>query len=201
MVTDYKPAASEVKSLREMTGAGMMDVRNALVEAGGDVEAARRILRERGGLKAAKRGGRSTGEGKIGAYIHGGGTKGVLVEVGCETDFVASNEKMGEFVKDLTLQIVSSENTRYVSVDEVPEEVRQAELEVYRAQAADKPAAVQDKIAEGRLKKWYAEVVLLEQPYFRDESTTVDQHRAALAREMGENIEVKRFARFDVKAG
>ena len=201
MVTDYKPAASEVKSLREMTGAGMMDVRNALVEAGGDVDAARRILREKGMAKANKLAGRTTTEGRIGAYVHGGNTKGVLVEVRCETDFVASNDKMGEFVKDLTLQIVSSENTRYVSVDDVPEEVREAELEVYRAQAADKPAAVQDKIAEGRLKKWYGEVVLLQQPYFRDESMTVEEHRAALSREMGENIEIKRFARYDVKAG
>jgi elongation factor Ts len=201
VVTDYKPSAAEVKSLREMTGAGMMDVRNALVEAGGSVDEARRILREKGMAKANKLAGRTTTEGRVGAYVHGGNTKGVLVEVGCETDFVASNDKMGEFVKDLTLQIVSSENTRYVSVADVPEEVRQAELEVYRAQAADKPAAVQDKIAEGRLKKWYGEVVLLEQPYFRDESVTVDQHRAALAREMGENIEVKRFARYDVKAG
>ncbi len=200
MVTDYKPAASEVKSLREMTGAGMMDVRNALVEAGGDIDSARRILREKGMAKANKLAGRTTTEGRIGAYVHGGNTKGVLVEVGCETDFVASNDKMGEFVKDLTLQIVSSENTRYVSVADVPEEVRQAELEVYRAQAADKPAAVQDKIAEGRLKKWYSEVVLLQQPFFRDESVTVDEHRAALAREMGENIEIKKFARYDVKA-
>ncbi len=201
MVTDYKPAASEVKSLREMTGAGMMDVRNALVEAGGDIDSARRILREKGMAKANKLAGRTTTEGRIGAYVHGGNTKGVLVEVGCETDFVASNDKMGEFVKDLTLQIVSSENTRYVSVEDVPEEVREAELEVYRAQAADKPAAVQDKIAEGRLKKWYGEVVLLQQPYFRDESMTVEEHRAALSREMGENIEIKRFARYDVKAG
>ncbi len=200
MVTDYKPAASEVKSLREMTGAGMMDVRNALVEAGGDVDSARRILREKGMAKANKLAGRTTTEGRIGAYVHGGNTKGVLVEVGCETDFVAKNEKFGAFVKDLTLQIVSSEGTRFVSVDEVPEDVRQAELEVYRAQAADKPPAVQDKIAEGRLKKWYSEVVLLQQPFFRDESVTVDEHRAALAREMGENIEIKKFARYDVKA-
>ena len=198
-MTDYKPSAAEVKSLREATGAGMMDVRNALVEAVGDVDAARTILRERGQAKAVKLAGRSTTEGKVGAYVHGGGQRGVLVEVGCETDFVANNEKFAAFVKDLTLQIVSSDFTRWVSVDEVPEDAKQVELDVFRAQAADKPANVQDKIAEGRLKKWYSEVVLLEQPYFRDESMTVDQHRAALSREMGENIEVKRFARFDIK--
>jgi len=179
----------------------MMDVRNALVEAGGDVDSARRILREKGMAKANKLAGRTTTEGRIGAYVHNGNTKGVLVEVRCETDFVASNDKMGDFVKDLTLQIVSSESTRYVSVDDVPEEVRQAELEVYRAQLANVPAARQDAAAQGRLKKWYAEVVLLEQPYFRDEKVTVDEHRASLSRELGENIEIKRFARYDVKAG
>jgi len=197
---DYKPSAAEVKALRDATGAGMLEVRNALVEAKGDLEAAKRILRERGSAKAAKRGGRSTGEGKIGAYIHGGGTKGVLVEVGCETDFVANTDKFADFVKDMTLQIVSSEGTQWVSVDDVPEEARDAELAIYRKQAADegKPENIQQKIAEGRLDKWYADVVLLRQPYFRDESKTVDEVRAALSAETGENIELKRFARYEV---
>ncbi len=195
-MSDYKPSAADVKSLREQTGAGMLDVRDALVEAVGDIDAAKKILRERGQAKAAKRGGRTTTDGKIASYIHGGGTKGVLVEVGCETDFVANTDKFQEFAKDLCLQIVSSEGTRWVSIDEVPEEAKEAELEVYRSQAAEKPAEVQDKIAEGKLRKWYEEVCILQQPYFRDEKQTVEQVRAALSSEMGENIEIKRFASY-----
>ncbi|MEY4225665.1 MAG: Translation elongation factor Ts [Actinomycetota bacterium] len=195
-MSDYKPAAADVKTLREQTGAGMMEVRDALVEAAGDLEAAKKVLREKGLAKAAKRGGRATSDGKIASYIHGGGTKGVLVEVGCETDFVAKTDKFQEFAKDICLQIVSMDATRYVSIEDVPEEAKEAELEIYRSQAADKPADVQDKIAEGKLRKWYEEVCLLQQPYFRDEDQTVEQVRAALSSEMGENIEIKRFASF-----
>lgn len=195
-MSDYKPSAAEVKVLRDQTGAGMLDVRDALAEAAGDLDAAKKILRERGQAKAAKRGGRSTTDGKVASYIHGGGTKGVLVEIGCETDFVANTDKFQEFAKDICLQIVSSDGTLYVSVEEVPEEAKAAEIEVYRSQAADKPAEVQDKIAEGKLRKWYEEVVLLNQPYFRDEDLSVEQVRAALSSEMGENIEIKRFASY-----
>ena len=195
-MSDYKPSAAEVKVLRDQTGAGMLDVRDALAEAAGDLDAAKKILRERGQAKAAKRGGRSTTDGKVASYIHGGGTKGVLVEIGCETDFVANTDKFQEFAKDICLQIVSSDGTLYVSVEEVPEEAKTAEIEVYRSQAADKPADVQDKIAEGKLRKWYEEVVLLNQPYFRDEDLSVEQVRAALSSEMGENIEIKRFASY-----
>lgn len=195
-MSDYKPAAADVKTLREQTGAGMMEVRDALVEAAGDMEAARKVLREKGLAKAAKRGGRATSDGKIASYIHGGGVKGVLVEVGCETDFVANTDKFQEFVKDICLQIVSMDGTRWVSEDDVPEEAKEAELEIYRSQAADKPADVQQKIAEGKLRKWFEEVVLLNQPYFRDEDQTVEQVRAALSSEMGENIEIKRFASY-----
>ena len=195
-MSDYKPSAAEVKVLRDQTGAGMLDVRDALAEAAGDLDAAKKILRERGQAKAAKRGGRSTTDGKVASYIHGGGTKGVLVEIGCETDFVANTDKFQEFAKDICLQIVSSDGTLYVSVEEVPEEAKAAEIEVYRSQAADKPADVQDKIAEGKLRKWYEEVVLLNQPYFRDEDLSVEQVRAALSSEMGENIEIKRFASY-----
>ena len=200
MSTDYKPSAADVKALRDATGAGMLEARDALKETSGDVDNAKRILRERGSAKAAKRGGRSTGQGKIGAYIHTGGTKGVLVEVGCETDFVANTPKFAEFVKDMTLQIVSSEGTQWISVDDVPEDAREAELAIYRKQAADegKPENIQQKIAEGRLDKWYADVVLLRQPYFRDEKETVEDVRAALSAETGENIELKRFARYEV---
>ena len=195
-MSDYKPAAADVKTLREQTGAGMMEVRDALVEAAGDMEAARKVLREKGLAKAAKRGGRATSDGKIASYIHGGGVKGVLVEVGCETDFVANTDKFQEFVKDISLQIVSMDGTRWVSEADVPEDAKEAELEIYRTQAADKPADVQQKIAEGKLRKWFEEVVLLNQPYFRDEDQTVEQVRAALSSEMGENIEIKRFASY-----
>jgi elongation factor Ts len=195
-MSDYKPAAADVKTLREQTGAGMMEVRDALVEAAGDLEAAKKVLREKGLAKAAKRGGRATSDGKIASYIHGGGTKGVLVEVGCETDFVAKTDKFQEFAKDICLQIVSMDATRYIAIEDVPEADKEAELEIYRSQAADKPADVQDKIAEGKLRKWYEEVCLLQQPYFRDEDQTVEQVRAALSSEMGENIEIKRFASF-----
>jgi elongation factor Ts len=195
-MSDYKPAAADVKTLREQTGAGMMEVRDALVEAAGDVESARKILREKGLAKAAKRGGRATSDGKIASYIHGGGVKGVLVEVGCETDFVANTDKFQEFVKDICLQVVSMDGTRWVAEADVPEEAKEAELEIYRSQAADKPADVQQKIAEGKLRKWFEEVVLLNQPYFRDEDQTVEQVRAALSSEMGENIEIKRFASY-----
>jgi elongation factor Ts len=199
-VSEYKPSAAEIKDLRERTGAGMMDVRNALVEAAGDTEAALKALREAGIAKAQKLAGRETTEGKIGAYVHGGGQKGVLVEVRCNTDFVANSEPFGVFVKDLLLQIVSSEGTRWISVADVPEDAKQAELEIYRAQGAGegKPAEIVEKMAEGRLRKWYEEVVLLEQPWFRDEKLKVEEVRASLARETGENIEIARFASYTV---
>lgn len=195
-MSDYKPSAADVKVLRDQTGAGMMEVRDALVEAAGDMDAAKKVLREKGLAKAAKRGGRATSEGKVASYIHGGGVKGVLVEVGCETDFVANTDKFGEFVKDMCLQIVSMDGTRWISEADVPEEAKEAELEIFRSQAADKPADVQVKISEGKLRKWFEEVCLLNQPYFRDEDLTVEQHRAALSSEMGENIEIKRFSSY-----
>ena len=195
-MSDYKPSAADVKVLRDQTGAGMMEVRDALVEAAGDMDAAKKVLREKGLAKAAKRGGRATSEGKVASYIHGGGVKGVMVEIGCETDFVANTDKFGEFVKDMCLQIVSMDGTRWISEADVPEEAKEAELEIFRTQAADKPADVQVKIAEGKLRKWYEEVCLLNQPYFRDEDVSVEQHRAALSSEMGENIEIKRFASY-----
>jgi elongation factor Ts len=195
-MSDYKPSAADVKVLRDQTGAGMMEVRDALVEAAGDMDAAKKVLREKGLAKAAKRGGRATSEGKVASYIHGGGVKGVMVEIGCETDFVANTDKFGEFVKDMCLQIVSMDGTRWISEADVPEEAKEAELEIFRTQAADKPADVQVKISEGKLRKWFEEVCLLNQPYFRDEDLTVEQFRAALSSEMGENIEIKRFASY-----
>jgi elongation factor Ts len=199
-VSDYKPSPADIRALRERSGAGMLDVRNALVTAEGDSEAAFKALRESGIAKAAKLAGRETSEGKIGAYIHPGGQKGVLVEVRCNTDFVANSEPVGVFVKDMLLQIVSSDNTRWVRIEDVPDEARDSELSIFREQAAQegKTGQVVDKIAEGRLRKWYEEVVLLEQPYFRDEKLKVEEVRAALARETGENIEIARFASYTV---
>ncbi len=199
-MSDYKPTPAEIKELRERSGAGMLDVRNALAEAGGDREAALRALRESGIAKAAKLAGRETSEGRIGSYIHPGAQKGVLVEVRCNTDFVANSEPVAVFVKDMLLQIVSTEGTRWIAVDDVPAAARDAELDIYRSQAAaeGKPEPVQEKIAEGRLRKWYEEVVLLEQPYFRDEKLKVEEVRAALSRETGENIEIARFASYTV---
>jgi elongation factor Ts len=199
-VSDYKPSPADIKALRERSGAGMLDVRNALVAAEGDSEAAFKALRESGIAKAAKLAGRETSEGKIGAYIHPGGQKGVLVEIRCNTDFVANSEPVGVFVKDMLLQIVSSDNTRWVRIEDVDEAARDAELAIFREQAAQegKTGPVIDKIAEGRLRKWYEEVVLLEQPYFRDEKLKVEEVRAALARETGENIEIHRFASYTV---
>jgi elongation factor Ts len=199
-VSDYKPSPADIKALRERSGAGMLDVRDALVAAEGDSEAAFKALRESGIAKAAKLAGRETSEGKIGAYIHPGGQKGVLVEIRCNTDFVANSEPVGVFVKDMLLQIVSSDNTRWVRIEDVDDAARDAELAIFREQAAQegKTGPVIDKIAEGRLRKWYEEVVLLEQPYFRDEKLKVEEVRAALARETGENIEIHRFASYTV---
>jgi elongation factor Ts len=199
-VSDYKPSPADIKALRERSGAGMLDVRNALVEANGDAEAAFKALREAGIAKAAKLAGRETSEGKVGAYIHPGGQKGVLVEIRCNTDFVANSEPVEAFVKDMCLQIVSSDNTRWVKVEDVPDAARDTELELFRNEAANagRPADKLDQIAQGRLRKWYEEVVLLEQPYFRDEKLKVEEVRAALARETGENIQVARFASYVV---
>ena len=199
-MSDYKPSPADIKALRERSGAGMLDVRNALVEANGDAEAAFKALREAGIAKAAKLAGRETSEGKVGAYIHPGGQKGVLVEIRCNTDFVANSEPVEAFVKDMCLQIVSSDNTRWVKVEDVPDAARDTELELFRNEAANagRPADKLDQIAQGRLRKWYEEVVLLEQPYFRDEKLKVEEVRAALARETGENIQVARFASYVV---
>jgi elongation factor Ts len=200
-VSDYKPTTDAIRSLREQTGAGMMDVRDALREALGDADQARRILRERGAARAAKLSGRATSQGRIAAYVHATDPdtpprRGVLIEVRCNTDFVAKSEPFQIFVNEMLLQIVSSEHTRWIAVSDVPDEAGQAELDIYRSQAADKSDEVRDRIAQGRLRKWYEEVCLLEQPYFRDEKRRVEDIRAALANETGENIEIARFASY-----
>jgi elongation factor Ts len=197
MATSYTPTAQEVKAVREITSAGMMDCKRALAETGGDVDEAVKLLRERGIAKVAKLAGRGTTEGIVEAYVHGNGRIGVLVEVGCNTDFVANTPDFRNFAHEVALQISAMPDTRWVSRDDVPEDAREAELSIFRAQAEDKPEQVRDRIAQGKLAKWYESVVLLEQPYIRDGDKTIEQLRAELSSQVGENVEIKRFARFE----
>jgi elongation factor Ts len=190
-------SAAQVKELRDKTGAGMMDCKKALVEANGDVEKAVEILREKGLAAAAKRAGRATGEGIIDSYIHAGGRIGVLVEVNCETDFVARNQQFQEFAHNIAMQIAAT-NPSYVSIEDVPEDVVEREREILRQQALNegKPEKVVDKIVEGRLAKFYQEVCLLEQPYIRDTDRTVKDLLTEQIATIGENISIRRFVRF-----
>ena len=192
-------SAEMVRKLREETGAGMMDCKNALVEAKGDIEAARELLRKKGLAAAAKRAGRAASEGIVGHYIHPGSKVGVIVEVNCETDFVAKTAEFQALVKDVAMHVAAS-SPLYVSKDEVPAEVLDKEKEIYRAQAATegKPANVQERIAEGKLKQYYASFCLLEQPFVKDANLTVGQLVQEKIALMKENIVVRRFARFRV---
>jgi elongation factor Ts len=193
-------SAGDVKALRERTGAGMMDCKKALQEAGGEMDKAIELLRVRGQAQAAKRGGRAAGEGLIESYVHATGKIGVLVEINCETDFVARNDDFKEFAKDVALHIAAS-SAEYVSEDEVPDERRQQELRIFEQQASDKPENVRAKIAEGKLGKWLEEVVLLKQEHVnRDKhgGQTIEDLRAATAARTGENVIIRRFARFEV---
>ncbi|WP_081462252.1 translation elongation factor Ts [Alicyclobacillus acidocaldarius] len=194
--------AAMVKELRERTGAGMMDCKKALTEAGGDMEQAIVILRERGLAQAAKKAGRIAAEGVVEAYIHGGGRIGVLVEVNCETDFVAKNEEFRTFVKDIAMHIAAS-NPQYVRREEVPQDVIEREREILRAQTLNegKPEHVVDKIVEGRLEKFFKENCLLEQPFVKDPDKTVDTLVKEKIATIGENISIRRFARFVVGEG
>jgi elongation factor Ts len=195
-------SAQDVKALRDRTGAGIMDAKSALQESGGDVDKAIEILRVKGQASAAKRGGRHAAEGVVASYIHAGGNIGVLVEVDCETDFVARTEQFQDFAREVALHVAAA-NPLYVSYEDVPEEAREAELRVLREQAAaeGKPENVQEKIVEGRLNKWLEEVVLLNQAHINDEKhggKTLEELRAELAANTGENVVVRRFARFQV---
>ena len=196
-------SAQDVKALRDRTGAGMMDSKKALQEAGGDVDKAIEILRVKGQASAAKRGGRAATEGVVTSYIHAGGNIGVLVEVDCETDFVARTEGFQEFARDVAVHGAAAPDLRYVSDDEVDDEWREAELRVFRDQAAaeGKPENVQQRIVEGKLKKRLDEVVLLHQRHVNEdkhESKTLEELRAELAANTGENIVIRRFAKFQV---
>jgi elongation factor Ts len=189
--------ASDVKALREQTGAGMMDCKAALQEADGDMEKAVEIIRVKMGNKVGKLAGRETSEGTIQAYIHANGKLGALVEVACNTDFVATNEDFVAFAKDVALHIAASLTVKYVSIDDVPEEAKEAERRVYAQQLDNVPEQAREKALEGKLRKWYEEVVLLEQTHVKHEQT-IEQLRADLSAKTGENVVIKRFARFAV---
>jgi elongation factor Ts len=188
--------AEAVKQLRELTGAGMMDCKRALTEAGGDMDKAVAVLRERGLAAAAKKSGRDAREGLISSYIHTGGRVGVLIEVNSETDFVARNDRFQELVRALAVQVAGL-SPRWVDVDAIPAEelaAKRAELAKDPA-VASKPAEIQEKILDGQLKKWFKDVVLLEQPY-RDEERSVRELVNEAIATIGENIQVRRFTRY-----
>lgn len=194
--------AESVKALRESTGAGMMDCKKALGETNGDFEAAVTWLRERGMAKAAKRSGRVAAEGAVSSYIHMGGKIGVLAEINCETDFVARGEDFQALCKDVCLQICSA-SPRWVTQEEVPAEAIEAEKAIYVAEAAEtgKPANVCEKIAEGKLKKWFSDVCLLDQPFVKDTDKTINQLLVDLSSKVGEKISVRRFVRYQLGEG
>jgi elongation factor Ts len=194
--------AGQVKALRDKTGAGMMECKNALTEAGGDMEEATTILRKRGLAQAAKKVGRSTQQGQVGAYIHAGGKIGVLVEVNCESDFVARTGDFQALVKEVAMQVAAAD-PKYVRREDVPAEEVEREKSIYRAQmeGQGKPAQVIDKIVEGKLNSFYERVVLLEQPSIRDGNVKVSDMLAQTVAKVGENVTVSRFARFKVGEG
>ena len=198
--------AAAVKQLREKTGAGMMECKNALVEAEGNEEKAVNILRERGLASAKKREGRIAAEGIVGSYIHMGGKVGVLVELNCETDFVARGEEFQQLVKDIAMHIAAAE-PRYVTREEIPADVLDKEREIARAQAkndpkmANKPDQVIDKIVEGRLNKFYEETVLVDQPFVKAPEKTIAELVTEKTAKTGERIAVRRFTRYKMGEG
>ena len=191
--------AAMVKQLRDKTGAGMMECKKALTEANGDMEAAITILRKAGLAQAAKRAGRATAQGMIGSYIHMGGKIGVLVEVNCESDFVARTDDFNNLVKEVAMHIAAAD-PKWVRRDDVPADAVEKEKAIYRAQMEkeNKPAHVIEKIIDGMLGKYYSQVVLLDQPFVRDDKVTVSQLVAQASAKTGENIQVSRFVRFRV---
>jgi len=198
--------AAAVKQLREKTGAGMMECKNALVEAQGEEEKAIEILRKRGLASAKKREGRIAAEGIVGQYIHMGGKVGVLVEVNCETDFVARGDEFQQLVKDVAMHIAAAE-PRYVTREDLPADALEKEREIARAQAkndpknANKPDQVIDKIVEGRLNKYYEETVLLDQPFVKDPAKTISELITEKVAKTGERISIRRFTRYKMGEG
>ena len=194
-------SAADVKELRQRTGAGMMDCKGALQETGGDMDKAVELLRVKMGNKIGKLSDRTASEGTVQSYIHSNGKVGVLVEVDCNTDFVAKNEDFKAFAREVAMHIAASPTTRFVSEDEVTEDARATEVRVFEQQAADKPENIRPKIVEGRVRKWLEEVVLLNQKHVNEdkhESRTIEQMRADLSAKTGENVVIRRFTRFAV---
>ncbi|WP_407654127.1 translation elongation factor Ts [Alicyclobacillus cycloheptanicus] len=191
-----------VKELREKSGAGMMDCKKALTEANGDMERAVELLREKGLASASKKAGRVAAEGVVEAYIHGGGRIGVLVEVNCETDFVAKTDNFRQLVKDVAMHIAAS-NPQYVRREDVPQDVVNKEREILRAQTLNegKPENIVDKIVDGRIDKFFKDVCLLEQPFVKEPDKTVEQLVKEKIAQIGENISIRRFSRFVVGEG
>ena len=195
--------AALVKQLRDRTGAGMMECKKALQETDGDVEKAQELLRVRLGDKALKVAGREATEGTVQAYIHATGKVGVLVEVDCNTDFVARNEDFTGFAREVAMHVAASPQTRYVDESEIPQDAKDNELRVFEQQAADKPEHIRPKIAEGKLRAWMEDVVLLKQPHVNADrygGKTIEEIRAELSGQLGENVVIRRFARFAVGA-
>jgi elongation factor Ts len=192
-------SAATVKELRVKTGIGIMECKTALQEAGGDIEKAMDLLRKKGVTKAAKKAGRPTGQGSIGSYIHHGGRVGVLIEVRCETDFVARTEDFQELVKDLAMHVTAA-NPWYVSREDVPPEVLQKEKDIYTEQAREsgKPEKIIEKIVDGKLDKFFQEVCLLEQPFIKDDEKSVREVLNEKIALLGENMVVRRFQRFQL---
>jgi elongation factor Ts len=192
----------QIKELRERTGAGVMDCKRMLAETDGDVEKAVVELQKKGLAKAAKKAGRIAAEGVVHAYIHAGSKVGVMVEVNCETDFVGRNEEFMTFADDVAMQIAAM-SPRYVTADEIPDSDKAEQREIFIAQAKEsgKPDHIAEKMVEGRMKKWAKEVCLYDQPFIRETEKTIDEIRTALVAKTGENIAVRRFARFELGEG
>ena len=195
-------SASDVKALREATGAGMMDCKKALTEADGNIEKATEILREKGLAAAAKKSGRIAAEGVVASYIHMGGKIGVLVEVNCETDFVAKTDQFQSFVRDGAMQIAAA-NPQYLSSEDVPKDTIEKEKEILRIQALNegKPEKIVNNMVEGRIKKYFKEVCLLEQPFVKDSDKTIADYVKEQIAALGENITIRRFTRYEMGEG
>ncbi|MHC4322310.1 MAG: translation elongation factor Ts [Planctomycetota bacterium] len=189
--------ASSVRELRDRTSAGFLDCKNALEEANGDFEKAGEILRKKGLAKAMKKGSRGTPEGRVGSYIHTNGKVGVLIEVNCETDFVAKNDVFADLVKDLCMQVAATDPTA-VSRETVPQEIIDKERKAYEEEFKDKPDNVRDKIIDGKMESFYKEVCLVNQPFVKDNDRTIEDLLKNAITKLGENVKISRFARFAI---
>ena len=193
--TDFKPTAADIKRLREETGAGMLDCRAALVGSGGDYEAAKKGLIEQGASKVAKKADRSANEGLVESYIHPGNKVGVLVEINCETDFVARNDLFRQLARDVAMHVAAIP-VKYVSRDQVPDDELAPLREQFAAEAAGKPANIVERIVEGKINKWFEENVLEEQSFVKDDDQTISELIAKTTGVLGEKIKIRRFAKF-----